>query len=82
MSESYWRRKSREIIGETIARIGMDNVKELRTELVNVYPFGERNYWPYKVWLDEIQRQMHTGRHAPKEPESSGTGPLMELMND
>ncbi len=20
------------------------------------YPFGERKYWPYKVWLDEVKK--------------------------
>ena len=23
-------------------------------ELRDAYPFGERKYWPYKVWLDAI----------------------------
>jgi len=28
------------------------------------YPFGERRYWPYKVWIDEIAIQ--TGRRDPR----------------
>ena len=27
-----------------------------RAELWGAYPFGERKYWPYKVWLDAIYR--------------------------
>lgn len=27
------------------------------------YPFGIRKYWPYKIWLDEIARQL--GRKPP-----------------
>jgi hypothetical protein len=34
----------------------------LRRALREAYPFGERRYWPYKVWLNEIKRQL-TGRH-------------------
>ena len=31
--------------------------KEIKKALRDAYPFGERKYWPYKVWLDEIRRQ-------------------------
>lgn len=31
--------------------------KEIRAALRKAYPWGERKYWPYKVWCDEIRRQ-------------------------
>lgn len=31
--------------------------KEIRQALRDAYPFGEREYHPYKIWCDEIQRQ-------------------------
>ena len=79
-SESYWRRKSREIVAATIQSVGSDNPKTLHAALIEAYPFGERKHWPYKVWLDEIQRQLHTGKHAPIPFPESEPGPLMGLM--
>jgi hypothetical protein len=31
---------------------------EVKKALFDAYPFGERKYHPYKIWLDEIARQM------------------------
>jgi hypothetical protein len=31
-------------------------IEELRKRLSAAYPFGERKYWPYKVWLSEVNR--------------------------
>lgn len=25
-----------------------------KRELRDAYPFGERKYWPYKIWLEEV----------------------------
>ena len=33
-------------------------MKSLRKALREAYPFGEREYWPYKVWCDEIRSQL------------------------
>lgn len=33
------------------------------------YPFGERRYWPYKVWLDEVAQQLKRRRPGHVEPE-------------
>ena len=34
-----------------------DEGLEQRRALKDAYPFGERRYAPYKIWLDEIARQ-------------------------
>lgn len=55
---SHWREISRTIISATIARVGLDRPYELKQALHDAYPFGERAYHPYKIWLSEIKRQM------------------------
>lgn len=54
----------REILAPTIARVigevGASNDKLLRQALRKAYPCGERAMWPYKVWCDEIHRQLGT----------------------
>ena len=36
------------------------NMKKLRKALRESYPFGERRHHPYKVWCDEVRRQVGT----------------------
>jgi hypothetical protein len=31
----------------------------IHAALLAAYPFGERKYHPYKIWLSEIRRQRH-----------------------
>jgi len=58
MSESSWRDIAAPIIRQVLA-LGLET-KAQRKALHAAYPFGERKYHPYKIWLDEISRQ--TGR--------------------
>lgn len=30
----------------------------LRQKIRDAYPFGEREHWPYKVWLSEVKYQL------------------------
>ncbi len=57
MSESHWRSHSSPIIARVIAEHGKDS-KALAAALREAYPFGQRKYHPYKIWLDEIARQL------------------------
>jgi len=50
-----WRDSARPIIAEVIARVGRDDMKALRRALREAYPFGPRQYYPYRIWLDEIK---------------------------
>jgi hypothetical protein len=54
MTTSRWR----DIANVIIARVVSDNPGlpeyELRKRLSAAYPFGERNYHPYKIWLSAI----------------------------
>jgi hypothetical protein len=60
--ESRWRKESREIIArllEDCKACGYDEAT-IKKALHDAYPFGERKYHPYKIWLSEIQRQRGT----------------------
>lgn len=65
MTTSMWRIKAREIIAQVLAQHEGRPEPEIRRALRDAYPFGPRRYWPYKVWLDEVQRQRQRGRYAP-----------------
>jgi hypothetical protein len=58
--KSYWREKSRPIIARVIAENKGADEQQVHKALSDAYPFGERKYHPYKIWLDEIAVQMGT----------------------
>lgn len=66
---SMWRTKARELVAEVLQQTKGDDDGAVRRALREAYPFGNRRYWPYKVWLDEIHRQRQIGKHAPRQPE-------------
>ena len=52
-----WRDRARPIIQQVLRdTVGKDE-KEIRKALYDAYPFGQRKYHPYKIWLDEIRVQ-------------------------
>jgi hypothetical protein len=56
MSET-WRAIARPIIAKVLKETQGKDEKEIRKALTDSYPFGPRQYHPYKVWLDEIKIQ-------------------------
>ena len=52
-----WRDRARPIIQQVLRETAGKSEKEIRQALRDAYPFGEREYHPYKIWCDEIQRQ-------------------------
>jgi hypothetical protein len=52
-----WRDHARRVIAQVIADVGRDDPGRLKRALFDAYPFGERQYHPYRIWLDEIKRQ-------------------------
>jgi hypothetical protein len=70
MSRS-WRDIFAPIIADVIRRIGTEDMRRLRSELRKAFPAGERRYWPYKVWLDEIRIQL--GRKKIKQKRTTPT---------
>lgn len=56
-----WRDIARPLIAEELRAIGYPKQCDLafaRKVLRAAYPFGEREYWPYKVWLNECRKQL------------------------
>ncbi len=69
-----WRARMAPIIARAIAEVGRADPKALRRALRDAYPAGERRYWPYKVWCDEVRRQLgiaHVGI-TPREARATG----------
>jgi hypothetical protein len=56
--QSYWRGVARPIIAEVLKTNKGKPEKEIRKALHDAYPFGERKYHPYKIWLNEINLQL------------------------
>ena len=52
-----WRQLCAPVIHRVLVEQIFSDPKKIRKALREAYPFGERKYWPYKVWLDEIKRQ-------------------------
>lgn len=55
-SESRWRNIAAPIIAKILREYPERNADQERS-LRDAYPFGQRKYHPYKIWLDEIKRQ-------------------------
>ena len=61
-----WRQSASPIISRVIREHGTEDMKALRAALRAAYPFGERAYWPYKVWCDEVRSQLGLKKKAKK----------------
>jgi hypothetical protein len=62
-----WRERAAPIISRVISEVGTTDMKILRSKLREAYPFGLREYYPYKTWCDEINRQLISEKvKAPK----------------
>lgn len=63
---SNWRDIVRPIIHKVITDNPGKDINELRKLISEKYPFGQRQYHPYKVWLDEIKIQLKVKRFGKK----------------
>jgi hypothetical protein len=52
-----WRDIIRPIISKILQETEGQSEAVRKKALFDAYPFGERKYLPYKVWLDEIKIQ-------------------------
>lgn len=64
---SRWREHSRLVIERVIATHGTDDPEALRKAISAAYPFGQRRYYPYRIWLQEVHAAMTrvTGPYFP-----------------
>lgn len=54
---SDWRSAAAPIIASVLKETAGQDEKAIKKALRDAYPFGERKYFPYKIWCNEIQRQ-------------------------
>lgn len=57
MSHS-WRESVAPIIADVLKRCEGQTLSEKRKALREAFPYGERAYHPYKIWLDECRIQL------------------------
>ena len=79
-----WRDDANRVIQNAIDEIGddfivQDDIDELFKNISRkLYPFGERKYWPYKVWLSAIAKNREACKKRicsePQEPINYKTG--------
>ncbi len=65
-----WRDTCRPIIAKAIADNKPNGDAAVKKALHKAYPFGERKYHPYKVWLDEIRVQLKKRKFGKKNIET------------
>jgi hypothetical protein len=62
--EKTWRDIAKPIIQAVLSETQGLSEKEIKAAIKDAYPFGERAYHPYKIWLDEVRRQRGIKRTA------------------
>jgi len=67
---STWRERARPVIARVLRENKGQDEKVIGKALKDAYPWGERKYQPYKMWLDEIRRQRGLKPTKPKKVES------------
>lgn len=69
--ESRWRKIAAPIIARVLKESEGKTEAEIKAALSAAYPFGPREYHPYKIWLKEIrcQRGKKTRRQKTKDAE-------------
>jgi len=53
-----WRSRAVNVIWAVINDHRGADERTIRLALRRAYPFGERRYWPYKVWCEEVDRAL------------------------
>lgn len=76
MSDSHWRDRATPVIARVLAETRGEPEKTIRARLKEAYPFGQRQYHPYKIWLDEIARQRG------KKPKLGTFGPRAKAIKE
>jgi hypothetical protein len=56
---SEWRLAAREAIQRAIASVEDGDLVKIKKSIDASYPFGQRKYHPYKIWLDERRKHFY-----------------------
>ena len=62
-----WREACSPIIYETLRANEGKTEKEVKAALRAAYPFGARKYHPYKIWCDEVRKQLKIPKKTTKQ---------------
>jgi len=57
---SRWRMAAAPIVMKVLLDNAGQPLQVVRAALRKAYPFGPKSNWPYRIWLDEIRRQVKT----------------------
>lgn len=60
MTQSRWRNHSEQVIARVVAENSGLPEPELRKKISAAYPFGQRKYHPYAIWLSAVNRYFGT----------------------
>lgn len=78
--DGTWRDVARSVIAEVTKNHGELPAEEFRKKLSESYPFGERRYFPYKVWCEEVRKVMKR-KTAPHTMPLSTDGKQLTIFN-
>lgn len=77
-----WSNEARRVVAATLAGLPAGaTIDEKRKALRAAYPFGPREYWPYKAWCNAVRAALGLKAKKPKskKPPKDKT-PIDELM--
>ena len=78
MTYHTWRDGAAPTIRKVLAETKGQDMKAIRKALREAYPYGERRFWPYKIWCDEIRRQLGL-KKPPRHEKATDSGQLSLL---
>lgn len=82
MNESHWRKTARAVI-ERVRVANLDKTPSERLALIDAaYPFGERKYHPYKIWLAERRRYTYVADVPPSQDEADACMVARDLVEE
>ena len=79
MKQHTWRDIAKPIIAEVLAENKGKDEDTIRKALREAYPYGERKYHPYKIWLSEIKRQLGRPGKSKKKKVAEASGGYKQL---
>ena len=75
MSNQTWRDVAKAVIADIETRAVHMDYGAFKRALFDAYPFGERKYFPYKMWCEEQAKALKRFRGEPEtqpKPEQDG----------
>lgn len=76
----HWRRTAAAIVARVLKENEGKTGPEIKKALSAAYPYGQRKYHPYKIWLSECARQL--GRNQMFKSRVPGRRQLMSIDPD